>query len=124
MKRVVLYGKSLVMSSIGASLQGCPDIQVLPIDPATPDVQDQLRALQPDAVILDQATIHPDFAVALWAAQPGLVLISLDLMAGKALVLSSQPAQVLTTDDLLHLLQYDDPNSTILEGTGREPKQK
>ena len=43
MKRVVLFGKSLVMSTVGASLQGWPDIQVTPVDPSMPDVQDHLR---------------------------------------------------------------------------------
>jgi hypothetical protein len=110
MKRVVLYGKSLVMSTIGASLQGCPDIQLLPVDPSTPDVQDHLRTLQPDVVILDQASVQPDFSVALWKVQPELLLIGLDLDTGKALVLSSQPANIMTTEDLLRLLQHVDPN--------------
>jgi hypothetical protein len=122
MKRVVLYGKSLVISTIGASLQGCPDIQLLPVDPAMPDVQDHLRLLQPDVIILDQTTIQPDFPVGLWKLQPELLLIGLDLMGGTALVLSNQPAQLLTTNDLLQLLRHDDINSTILAGTGQEPE--
>src|SRR5512139_4092 len=101
MKRVVLYGKSLIMSTIGASLQGYPDMQVLPVDPSMPGVQDHLHALQPDVVILDQSTIQPDFAMGLWKVRPDLVLISLDLMSGKAMVLSSQPTQVLTANDLI-----------------------
>jgi len=113
MKRVVLYGKSLVISTIGASLQGCPDIQLLPVDPAMPDVQDHLRRLHPDVVILDQTAIQPDFPVALWKVQPELMVIGLDLMNGTALVLSNQPAQVLTTNDLIQLLRHNDPDSTI-----------
>jgi hypothetical protein len=104
MKRVVLYGKSLVMSTVGASLQGSPDIQVLPVDPSMPDVQNHLRTLQPDVVIMDQAAIQPDFFVALCKVQPELLLIGLELDTGKALVLSSQPAHILTTTDLLQLL--------------------
>jgi hypothetical protein len=124
MKRVVLYGKSLVMSTIGASLQDCPDIQLLQVDPSTTDVQDHLRRLQPDVVILDQAAIQPDFSVALWKVQPELLLIGLDLMSGKALVLSSQPARLLTTNDLLQLLRHDDMNSENNNETGLEPEQE
>lgn len=113
MKKVVLFGKSLAISTIGSSLQGSPDIQVLPVDPSMPDVQDYLRLLQPDVVILDQAVIQPDFSVALWKVQPGLLLIGLDLDTGEAMVLSSQPARLLTTNDLLQLLRRDDLYSEI-----------
>lgn len=114
MKKVVLYGKSVLISTVGASLQGSPDIQILSVDPSMPDVQDQLRKLQPDVVILDQAAIQPDFFVALWKTQPGLLLIGLDLDTGKAMVLSSQTARLLTTEDLLHLLRRGDMDSEIL----------
>jgi len=124
MKRVVLFGKSLVMSTVGASLQGNPDIQILLVDPSMPDVQHHLRTLQPDVVILDQAAIQPDFSVALWKVQPELLLIGLDLMSGKALVLSSQPAHLLTTNDLLHLLRLGDLNAEIEPETGPEPGQE
>jgi GTP:adenosylcobinamide-phosphate guanylyltransferase len=124
MKRVVLYGKSLVMSTIGASLQGCPDIQLFLIDPSMPDVQDHLRTLRPDVVILDQSAIQSDFSVGLWKVQPELLLIGLDLMSGKALVLSSQPARLLTTTDLLQLLRHDDLNSEIKPGTDSESEQE
>lgn len=120
MKKVVLYGKSVLISTVGASLQGSPDIQILSVDPSMPDVQDQLRKLQPDVVILDQAAIQPDFFVALWKAQPGLLLIGLDLDTGKAMVLSSQTAQVLTTGDLLQLLQHSDSNIAIHKETGQD----
>lgn len=122
MKRVVLFGKSLVMSTVGASLQGWPDIQVTPVDPSMPDVQDHLRLLQPDVVILDQASIQPDFSVALWKSQPELLLIGLDLDTGKALVLSSQPARLLTTNDLLRLLRHDDITSETEPETVTEPE--
>lgn len=124
MRRVVLYGKSLVMSTVGASLQGCPDIQVLPVDPSMPDVQGHLRTLQPDVVILDQAVIQPDFSVALWKVQPELLLIGLDLTTGQALVLSSQPARVMTTDDLVQLLWLEHSNPITCAETNPETEQK
>ena len=84
------------------------------------DVQDHLRTLQPDVVILDQAAIQSDFSVALWKVQPELLLIGLDLISGKALVLSSQPARLLTTNDLLQLLRQGDLNSEIRPETGQK----
>ena len=78
--------------------------------------------LQPDVVILDQASIQPDFSVALWKSQPELLLIGLDLDTGKALVLSSQPARLLTTNDLLRLLRHDDITSETEPETVTEPE--
>ena len=105
MKKVVLYGNSLVMSAIGASLQDCPDFEVLPVDSSIPDAQGCVVALHPDAVILDLANFQPNFSMALWKVQPDLLLIGVDLMTGKSLVLSSQPARLQTTDDLIQLLR-------------------
>jgi len=123
MKRVVLFGKSLVMSTIGASLKDCPDLQVLPVDPSMPDAQQHVSELQPDAVIFDLAAIQPNFAIAVWQVQSELVLIGVDLMTGKALVISRKPARALTTNDLVQLLRYNDPNPPVNDATGRELEQ-
>jgi hypothetical protein len=105
MQTVVLYGKSLVVSSIGASLQDCAGIQVLPVDPAMPDAGDSLSESQADVVIFDLEAAQPDFALTLWKKQPQLLLIGVDLAKGQALLLSSQPARVLTTGDLLQVIE-------------------
>jgi chemotaxis response regulator CheB len=123
MKRVVLYGKSLVMSTISASLRDCPDLQVLPVDPSVPDAQQHVSEIRPDVVIFDLAEIQPNFATSLWQVQSELVLIGVDLMTGKALVLSSQPARALTTNDLLQLLRHNDPSTPVNGATSHEMRQ-
>ncbi len=104
-RTVVLYGNSLVVSSVGASLQGRAGLRVLPLDAALPDAAGQLSALQPDVIIFDLATTLPNDAIRLWKALPALLLIGVDLAKGTALVLSGQTARALTTDDLLHVIE-------------------
>ena len=104
-RTVVLYGNSLVVSSIGASLQCRAGLRVLPLDAALPDAAQQLSALQPDVIIFDLATTLPNDAIRLWRALPALLLIGVDLSKGAALVLSGQPARMLTTNDLLHVIE-------------------
>ncbi len=104
-RTVILYGNSLAVSSIGASLRERVGLRVLPVDAALTDAARQLCELHPDIILFDLATARPDFAIALWKAQPGLLLIGVDLLIGKALVFSSQPSRALTTDDLLQLIE-------------------
>jgi hypothetical protein len=119
---VVLYGNSLIVSSIGASLQGCPGLQVLPVDPANPDTNQHLLSFQPDIILFDLAAIQPDSLVALWKEQPRLLLIGVDQAKGSALVLSSQPARLVTTDDLLQVIAGqtgDEPGPHDKPGSAR-----
>ncbi len=105
MQTVVLYGKSLVVSSIGASLQDCVDIQVLPVNPAMPDAEGSLSETQADVIIFDLAAAQSDFALTLLKKRPYPLLIGVDLAKGQALVFSSQPARALTADDLLQVIE-------------------
>ncbi len=105
MRKVALYGNSLVLSSIGASLHGRAELQVSCVDATLPDVASRLKVLQPDVVIFDLAMAQPEFALALWKARPRLLLIGVDLTTGQALVLSGQPSRLLTMDDLLQVIE-------------------
>jgi hypothetical protein len=115
MKTVVLFGSSLAVSSIGASLQGCAGLRVLTVNSeaaaaAAHGAVQRLAALRPDVVLFDLATAPSDFAIALWKARPGTLLIGIDLLTSQALVLSGQPARAHTTEDLLQVIQSHDPS--------------
>jgi hypothetical protein len=104
MRTVVLYGNSLVLSSIGATLRDRPDLKVLALDATAPGAAERLRTLAADVVIFDQATTPPQLAILLCEVKPDLLLIAVDFKTSHALVLSSQSSQVLTTDDLVHVI--------------------
>lgn len=119
---VIIYGNSLVASSIGASLQGCAELQLLSLDPALPDAQQRLSAAQPDVVIFDLATEHPEVAIALWKMQPHLLLIGVDLTKDHTLVLSSQETRVLSTGDLLQVIASHTGDVSQPPGRPKKPK--
>lgn len=105
MRTVALYGNSLVISSIGASLQGRAGLEIKCVDATLPDAASWLAALQPDVVIFDLAVAQPEFAIALWKARPRLLLIGVNLTNGHAFVLSGQTSRLLTMDDLLQVIE-------------------
>jgi hypothetical protein len=104
LQTVVLYGNSLVLSSIGASLDGRPNVQVFALDATQPGAAERLNALGADVVVFDLATTPPQLAITLCKANPGRLLIAVDFTAGQALLLSSESSPLLTTDDLVHVI--------------------
>jgi DNA-binding NarL/FixJ family response regulator len=107
---VVVVGKSLLMSSIGASLQDCAGLQVLTVAAEVNDAAHRVGVLQPDVVLFDLGAAQPDFAVTLWKGQPDLLLIGVDLATNEALVLSGKRTRAYTTEDLLQVIQRHDPD--------------
>ncbi len=106
MQRVVLYGTTLVVSTIGASLQASADLELIRIDPALPGAAERLLALQPSAVVFDLAAGQPDFAMSLLRQQPGLLLIGADPSSDDLLVLSSHAARALSVADLVAVIAH------------------
>jgi hypothetical protein len=121
---IVIYGISLAVSSIGASLQACPDLQILPVDPSMPGLKLHLAAVQPDVIIFDLAVSQPEWLLALWKVQPHLLLVGVDLAKSQALLFSSQPAQVFTTVDLLQVIASHAGDEPAPPGRSRRPKRK
>jgi hypothetical protein len=101
---VALYGNSLVVSSVGASLQNRAGLELVRLDASVPDAAQRLKALHPDVVLYDLATAQPDFAIALLKEHTRLLLIGVDLTSAKMLVLSGHESNMLTVDDLLQVI--------------------
>ena len=104
--RVAIYGNSLSVASIGASLQDRPGLELLALDESLPDAIRRLEPLMPDIVLFDLSIAHAvEDAVSLLAAHPNLVLVGFDLTNHRALLLSGKQSTVLTTDDLMKIIE-------------------
>lgn len=102
---IVLYGNSLAVSSVGASLQDRAGLNIVPVNYGLTEPASELNALEPDILIFDLSVTQPSFAMALLRLRPGLLLIGVDLMTSKALVLSSRTSSALTTEDLVQVIE-------------------
>ena len=104
-QRVVLYGNSLVLAGMGASLKTYPGIELICLDVQPPAAAQELGALSPTAVIFDLGAVPPEFPFSLLRQQPDLVLIGVDAAGDKLLVLSGQQARSLTTEALVQVIE-------------------
>ena len=104
-RRVVLYGSDLVVSTVGENLRGREGFQILQIDPLLPDALQRLDEACPDVVLFDLSSRQHDFTITVLKKHPGLLLIGIDLKTDKMLVMSGEESRLLTTDDLVHMIE-------------------
>jgi hypothetical protein len=117
-RTAALYGSSLFMAGLEASLKAIRGLVVVRIDTTRPDAVDNLAVLCPDVVIFDLDAPHAQFVVSFLSEHPGLPLVGLGLTSDRVVVLSSQQYTAQTTRDLARVIQIIQPGAAE-----REPKQ-
>jgi hypothetical protein len=100
--RVAVYGSNVVMSSLCASLQKRPDLEVRRLDAGLSS--DEIDAAFPDVILFDLAAGQPDFAISAMQKNPTMLLVGVDLTSHKMLVLSGEQSHLLTADDLVRVV--------------------
>ena len=105
MQKVALYGNSLILSSIGATLKGRPGFELVVVDPDAAGAVEMIDGVQPDVIVFDSTTVEPDSAIALWQALPHVLLIGVDLRTDKAHLLSGQSFLLSSADDLVQAIE-------------------
>ena len=109
-RRVCLYGKSILLSTVGASLQRFPDIEIIALSPPLPDTL-EIAALAPDVIIFDIQTSHPDPVFPLLTTLPNLMLIGIDPDSDHFTLWSGQQVPVISTQDLMQAIRKKTPDS-------------
>jgi hypothetical protein len=102
-RRVILYGKSVILGTVGASLRNYPDLDAILLPPPLPDVQG-LAALAPDVIIFDLQAPHPDFAISLLDACPRLILIGVDPSSDQVFLWFGKHLNVMSTQELVQTI--------------------
>lgn len=101
-QRVIIYGDSLILAGIRATLKTHPSIEVISMDTSGDDLADRLRTLQPVAVVFDLGSIHPSVSAMLQLSD--LALIGIDPERSQALVWSRRCEATAATTDLVNLI--------------------
>ena len=103
--RVVVYGRSLHMAGVAASLKADQSLEVVCIDPRSPTARQSLSELNPAAIAFDLSDPSTSVDLTLLRQKPGVLLIGVDPASDEILVLSGSPQQALSVSDLVHVIQ-------------------
>jgi hypothetical protein len=113
-RRVVVYGNSLNMAGIVASLKADTTLDVLCVNLDSLDARQNLDENDLAAIVFDLSdpSLRLD-VISLLRDRPGLLLIGVDFSRDQMLVLSSQPAQALSVADLVSVIHHKDSKIKI-----------
>ncbi len=100
---VALLGRSLILASVGKRLEANHRLHVVTLDGSAPE--SALASHAPDVVLVDLDAIDIVRAVALVDDRPDTLLVGLEASGARLLVLSGRQARVLTTGDLVLLIE-------------------
>ena len=100
-KRVAVYGNSLNMAGIVASLKADKTLEVHCVNRDSPNARQCLDKNDLAAIVFDLSDPPLRLDVTLLCNRPGLLLIGVDTSRDEMLILSSHPAQALSMADLV-----------------------
>ena len=102
-KRLVVYGRSVILGTVGASLQRSANIEVILMPPPLPPLSD-LLFMAPDVIVFDVEATHPTVAFPLLESCPRLLLIGVNPTTDQVLLWSGSPMQAVTTQALIDVI--------------------
>ncbi len=121
MRKVLLYGNSLVVSTVEASLQACGDLELVRVLAGSADTAARLSALAPAAIIFDRVTTRPDLILALLDLLPQALLIGINPSSDQVLVLSSRREWAVAPADLLHVIDRETQEGVVTHHSTQAP---
>jgi hypothetical protein len=99
-----VYGNSLNMAGIAASLKADSTLEVLCVNPGSPNARQSLDENDLAAIVFDLGDSPLRLDVSVSRDRPGLLLIGVDPSRDEMLVLSGHPAQALSMADLVNVI--------------------
>jgi hypothetical protein len=119
-RRVAVYGNSLTMAGIVASLKVDTTLEVLWVNLDSHDARQSLDKNDLAAIIFDLSDPPLRLDITLLRDQPGMLLIGVDLSREEMLVLSCHPAQALSMADLVSVIHQKEFPASAFRGENPE----
>jgi len=102
--QVVVYGSSIAMAGIAASLQADAGLDVVRLNRLGPTSQPSLDELNPAVIAFDLSDPPSGVDVALLCERPGLLLIGVDPGSDELVIVSSRQRRAVAVADLLRVI--------------------
>jgi hypothetical protein len=103
-RRVVLYGDSVLLASVGATLGKWQELEVICLSAPLPGLRD-LEELAPDVILFDHDCGRPGAAFALLEIRPGLVLLGISPDGDVVRLWTGRQLPELSSQDLKDVIQ-------------------
>jgi hypothetical protein len=114
-KRIILYGNSLILGSIGVSLCRCPQFEVTTVLEPLREMQ-KLDSLKPDILLFDLETTRPETVFSLLESDPNLQLIGISPDINLVKVWSIRELREVSMGDLLNVIKSKVGDSPVQSG--------
>ncbi len=102
--RIVLFGNSVILASVGASLRREDRFAVVIVAPpvASPE---GLAAMDPDVILFDLENGHPDAAFSLLETRPDLIVLGISPDGNVVRLWSGRQLRELSSKDLENVIE-------------------
>ncbi len=118
-QRVILYGDSILLAGVQASLSVLPDLDIITLEELPGDWVAILHELHPSALIFDLGSTRTDFPLAI-LQQSNLLLIGIDPDHNQVLLWSGRHLRELSGQDLVGVIQRKWSKPETLHGGENE----
>lgn len=108
--QVIVYGKSLNMAGIAASLKAEAGLDVICIGSHTSNFWQSIDGINPVAIAFDLSDPAPGLDFRMLRGQPDLLLIGVDPCSDEMLVFSSHSTQAFSSADIVKLIHQTNTN--------------
>jgi len=109
-RRIVLYGSSVVLASIGAGLERTHRFDLTYLSPPLPG-SPALEALAPDVILFDIEALHSEPAFSLLETQPDLLLLGVSSEGNLVRLWSGRQYSELSIAGLAALIDGAEPHA-------------
>ena len=111
-RRILLYGNSVILGTIGASLRNDSRFEVTMLAPPLKEPP-ELDALKPDILLFDLETTHPESVLSLLETHLALLLIGISPGINLVKVWSIRELREVSMQDLLKVIKSEAKDSPV-----------
>jgi hypothetical protein len=105
MRRILLCGKSLLISGLQTSLQSTPGLDLQWVDDQPEHIREQVKTWKPEVLIFETGQLKNALSLFLLQDFPQLKLIAVDIQDNRLLVFSGTSSQEPTPEELLRIIE-------------------